>query len=186
MVCPDPVPGTATATGLLTPVDAFSNKSGASFQWQWLNLVTDKSGACAHYRANQVVQGETWLLVTLVGYHCVPGSPAVPDNGNLSPTPTPPTPLTVAVGTPVEAPAGSGNAYSLAPHHAPHAANCHEQGGSDATAGQATFTLVTDALVEATFDLTFAAGQASGTFSAPVCDLAGCPPRPPKPSCVAS
>jgi hypothetical protein len=161
-----------------------ANKSGAEFQWQYIALLDDHSNACAHYRANERVAGGKRLWVTLLGFHTVPGT-TMSDPTNLAPCPNPPTPITLTVHQAVEAPAGSGNGYTVAAHYAPTTSACKEQGGSDAQldTGTVTFTTATDALLEGSFDsLVFSAGTVSGTFTCPTCVL--CPPTPTRTTCV--
>ena len=176
MTCPAPVPGAATAGALLTPADCFAlGQQGVPYQWQDGTIISDKPGACAHYRANQIVTGETWLTVTLVGSR---------DPQDYAACPYPPLGQAIPVGTGWHD--GAGNLYTISGHYAPHNGNCREQSGGDATAGSVTYTAASDTALEASYDLTFAAGRVTGTFAAPVCGMAGCPPRPSKTACVAS
>lgn len=179
MTCPDPILGDVTGeTGLTPLVDATALDRGAAahpYQWQYPALLTDKTGACAHYRANQIVQGEKWLTITLVGSR----SPM-----DFQTCPLPLAPLTLTIGQSYLD--GQGNLYTVAAHYAPHNGNCKEQGGGDATAGTVTYTTLTDSEVSGSYDLTFAAGHFTGTFIAPACPTAGCPPRPSRSSCVTS
>lgn len=176
--CPDPTPGTiSNQSGPTSFVDAMAHKDGAAYQWQYLVLLSDKAGACTHYRANQIVQSEKWLLLTLIGSR---------DPMDLQPCPNPTTPITFTIPvTTANAIHQDGNLYTCAPHYAPHGTNCKESGGGDGTGGTVTYTLVTDQLVEGSYDLNVGVSHFTGTFSAPVCDLTGCPPRPSRSSCVA-
>jgi len=173
--CPAAVPGAATASNLLVPVDCFAlGKQGAAFQWQDGVVVSDKAGACDHYRANQIVGGEKWLVVTLIGSR---------DPQDFAACPYPATPITLTVGQ--GTPDGAGNLYTVAATYKAHNSSCKGT-QQDATAGTVTYTLATDQALEASFDLAFAAGQVTGTFVAPFCDTAGCPPRPSRPTCVSA
>ena len=178
VTCLDPIPGTVTAqSGPVTFVDAMAHKDGAAYQWQYLVLLSDKAGACAHYRTAQIVQGERWLLLTLIGSR---------DPMDFATCPNPVTPITFDIPvTSANAIHQDGNLYSCAPHWAPHGSNCKEQGGGDGTGGTVTYTLVTDTLVEGSYDLQVGATSFAGSFVAPVCDLTGCPPRPARTTCVA-
>lgn len=178
MVCPTPVPGTVTLqSGPVPFVDAMAHKDGAAYQWQYLVLLSDKPGACAHYAANQVVASEAWLFLTLIGSR---------DPQDLAACPNPLVPVTftipVTAGTAVHQ---DGNLYSCAPLWVEHSGNCHAT-QHDPTGGTVTYTLVADQLVEGSYDVAFGATSFAGTFSAPACDLVGCPPRPGRSSCVAS
>jgi hypothetical protein len=173
--CAAPTPGAVTAqSGFLTSlVDAAGlGKQGAVFQWQYGVVCSDKAGACAHYRANQIVENEQWLIVTLIGSR---------DPQDFQPCPYPTTPVTLTVGQATND--GAGNLYTTSAAYKPHNGSCRGT-QQDATAGTVTYTLVSDVAVEASYDLTFPAGTVQGTFVAPVCDMAGCPPRPTKSTCV--
>jgi hypothetical protein len=179
VTCPDPIPGSGTLTGLFTPADGYASKTGAVMQWQYVGLLTDHTGACQHFRDNQFVQGELQMWVTLLGFHVLPGT-LTSDPLNMAPCPNPPTPITLTIHQATEAPAGSGNAYTVAAHHAPRTGSrCKEQGGSDAQLdiGTVTFTTATDDLLEGSFSgLVFSAGTVSGTFVCPTCVLCATQP----------
>lgn len=176
LACADPVPGTITTqSGPTSFVDAYGQgKQGAAFQWQWPAVLSDKANACAHYRANQIVQSERWLIVVVYGFR---------DPADTNPTPYPaPGTVVPVVGatTPVD-----GSSYTASGTWAPHSATCKEQPASQvATAGTVTAVAMTDQAVTYSYDLTFAAGRFTGTVTAPLCDETGCPPRPSRSSCI--
>lgn len=194
MTCPQPTPGSVSnQSGFLTLVGGHCDKTGAVFQWQYLVLLSDKVNSGLRYQQNKIVQHEKWLMLTVVGFHCVPGSPGTADSANLAATPNPPVPLTLQVGVPVEAPPGSGNAYTLSPRYTPHSGTCRANGGSDATSGALNLTRMDEDAVEGTYtNVAFAAGTCSGTFAVTRAGLSGsvgvsgCPTRPTKSTCVSA
>jgi hypothetical protein len=73
--CPDPTPGTVTnpsgsvgRTPINDLVDAYSQVSGVDWQHQLYSVLTNKPDACAHYRQNQVVANEKWLIIVQIAY----------------------------------------------------------------------------------------------------------------------
>jgi hypothetical protein len=73
--CPDPIPGIVTnqsgsVGGIPTNdlVDAYSQVDGVEWQHQLYSVMTNKPNACAHYRQNQVVAKEAWLVVVQIAY----------------------------------------------------------------------------------------------------------------------
>lgn len=184
MTCPTPTAGTVTGqAGLTGLVDAYGQKQGAAFQWQYWAALSTKTGACAHYRANQTVTNEKWLLVTLLG------SRDPMDNGTcpLPAVPADPGYLEVPFG-----PNGSpdawhdtaGNMYLGRATYAVHSSNCRQTANDLTGAGWVRYTALTDTLMEGSYSLPFAAGVFTGSFSAPYCVL--CDPRPAKVACVAA
>jgi hypothetical protein len=178
LTCPDPTPGSVTdptgainGTALADLTDAYAQKQGVSFQWQyWVGLST-KPGVCAHYRANQTVEQERWLLITLIGSR---------DPMDYGTCPYPVVPVTLTVG---QATHDGGNLYTVNVNYASHNGRC-AQSSEDATDGTVTFTTVSDTLLEGSYALDFGADHVEGTFSAPYCVL--CTTRPTKKTCVAS
>jgi hypothetical protein len=180
VTCPDPVPGSVTnasgsvdGTPLTDLVDAYGQKQGATFQWQYFATLSTKPSVCAHYRGNQTVQDERWLIVTLIGSR---------DPMDYGICPYPQVPITVGVGpgkTPVYD--GQGNLYTAHASYAAHNTRC-AQSGRDVTGGSLTFTAVTDTLLEGSYALDFTSDHVEGSFSAPYCVL--CATRPSKTTCV--
>ena len=73
--CPDPTLGRVTnprgsigKTPLTDLADAYSQVAGVDWQHQLFCTLTNKTGACARYRQNQVVANEKWLLVIQTAY----------------------------------------------------------------------------------------------------------------------
>jgi hypothetical protein len=60
--------------------------------------------------------------------------------------------------------------------------SCSEGGQRSATGGTVTYTIVTDTLVEGSYDLRFRSGTVQGVFSAPMCLVCG--PRPTSRTCL--
>lgn len=170
--CPDPVAGSVTASGSinrkpLTLVDAYSDIDDGTFQRQLFAVLTSVSGGCAHYRENQVVASEQWLVITQV---------ASRSDGQLAPFA--PGTYTIGVGT-TDA---DGTLRTVSASYTRFGKNCSSGGQQDATSGTVMYTAATDLLVEASFDLWFGADHVSGSFSAPRCVL--CAPRPATRTCL--
>lgn len=174
--CPDIIPGSvADQTGPFTALTdaAALEESGAVWQVQRPILASDRPGICQRQRDAKAATGqsltkqagETWLMVGLFRYNCVPG---YPDGGadltNFNAAPLPTTPITLTVGYGTEAPADSGHAYS--PNGKYEGAKGSAQ---SATAGTVTITTWTADQVELTYDLTFKAGRFTGRMVAPGC-----------------
>jgi hypothetical protein len=73
--CPDPSPGSVSnqvgsisGTPLTDLVDAYSQVSGVDWQHQLYSVLTNEPGACAHYRQNQTMGYEHWLIVVQIAY----------------------------------------------------------------------------------------------------------------------
>lgn len=173
-LCPDPTPGSVTnpsgsigLTSLTDLIDAYSQVSGVDWQHQLYSVLTNKPDACAHYRRNQVVVDETWLIVVQIAYR-----------SDLRPAPfaTGVYELGVAVTDP------EGTLRTVAATYQPHGPSCSEGGQRPATGGTVTYTTITDTLVEGTYDLQFRNGIVQGSFSAPMCLL--CDPRPRSRACL--
>jgi hypothetical protein len=172
--CPDPVPGTVTnqsgSVGRIPIndlVDAYSQVSGVDWQHQLYSVLTNKPDACAHYRQNQVVADEEWLIVVQIAYRS-DRQPAPFATG------------TYQVGVGVTDPAGT--LRTVAATYQPHGPSCSEGGQRPATGGTVTYTTVTDTLVEGSYDLQFRSSTVQGAFSAPTCLT--CAPRPTSRTCL--
>jgi hypothetical protein len=176
VTCPTPTAGAVTGqTGFLTAlVDAFSYDDGQPYQGQLVTIATDKPGGCTHFRANQVVRNEVWLrLMQIKGFV----------NDPYNRTPLDYLPGTYTVGQAVYQPDGS--MRQAVAYHTPHGRSCSYK-DNQASAGTITWTTVDLAagMVSGSYNLTFNAGTVAGDFTAPVCALAGCPPRPTSSTCV--
>jgi hypothetical protein len=173
--CLDPIPGSVTnpsgsvgQTPLIDLVDAYSQVGGVDWQHQLYSVLTNKPDACAHYRENQVVADEKWLLVVQIAYR-----------SDLRPAP-------FAIGTyeiGVGATDPDGTLRTVDASFQPHGPGCSEGGQRPATSGTVTYTIVTDTLVEGSYDLQFRSSIVQGDFSAPMCLL--CAPRPTARTCLA-
>lgn len=171
MSCPDPTPGSVTGqSGIFTGlVDAeLVNLRVPDWQWQYPVRLASTPGICLKHRAGSTgSDGETRLIVAMLGYHVLPGT-ITPDVGNYTPVPYPPTPITVTPHVGLEAPAGSGFAYAAVGTWIPQKGS---QQDAPAGAGSVTWTYVGDDRAEGSYDLTFKAGQLAGSFVAPFCVL---------------
>jgi hypothetical protein len=172
--CPDPIPGTVTnqsgSVGRIPIndlVDAYSQVSGVDWQHQLYSVLSNKPDACAHYRQNQVVADEEWLIVVQIAYR-----------SDLQPAPF--ATGTYQIGVGVTDPAGT--LRTVAATYQPHGPSCSEGGQRPATGGTVTYTTVTDTLVEGSYDLQFRSSTVQGAFSAPMCLL--CAPRPTSRTCL--
>jgi hypothetical protein len=172
--CPDPIPGTVTnqsgSVGRIPIndlVDAYSQVSGVAWQHQLYSVLTNKPDACAHYRQNQVMADEEWLVLVQVAYR-----------SDLQPAPF--AAGTYQIGVGVSDPAGT--LRTVAATYQPHGPSCSEGGQRSATGGTVTYTTVTDTLVEGSYDLQFRSSTVQGAFSAPLCLL--CAPRPTARTCL--
>jgi hypothetical protein len=172
--CPDPIPGTVTnqsgSVGRIPIndlVDAYSQVDGVDWQHQLYSVLTNKPDACAHYRQNQVVADEEWLIVVQIAYRS-------------DRQPAPFATATYQVGVGITDPAGT--LRTAAATYQPHGSSCSEGGQRSATGGTVTYTTVTDTLVEGSYDLQFRSSAVQGAFSAPMCLL--CAPRPTSRTCL--
>jgi hypothetical protein len=172
--CSDPIPGSVTNprgvigwTSLTDLVDAYSQVDGVDWQHQLYSVLTSRPDACAHYRQNQVVADEKWLVVVQIAYR-----------SDLQPAPfaTGSYPIGVGVTDP------DGTLRTVAVTYQPHGSSCSEGGQRPATGGTISYTTVTDTLVEGSYDLQFSRGRVQGAFSAPMCLL--CAPRPTARTCL--
>jgi hypothetical protein len=173
VTCPDILAGTVSdQAGFFTGLaDAATLERSGSYTWQWPALASDRPGVCERQRAAMAATGqwlvkeagETWLMVILFGYNSIPGT-AESDLTNFSTPPPPPVPITLQNATGLEAPAGSGHAYSVrATYQGPKGSS------QSATAGTATFTRADGELFEVAYDFTFKAGRLQGHMTAPYC-----------------
>ena len=172
--CPDPTPGSVTnprggisRTPLTDLVDAYSQVDGVDWQHQLYSVLSNKPDVCAHYRQNQVVVDEEWLILVQIAYR-----------SDLQSAPFASGTYQVGVGvTDAE-----GTLRMVAATYQPRGSSCSEGGQRDATGGTVTYTTVTDTLVEGNYDLQFRSSTVQGAFSAPMCLL--CAPRPTSRTCL--
>jgi hypothetical protein len=174
VACSDPTPGRVTnpsgsigKTSLTNLVDAYSQVTGVDWQHQLYTVLTSKPGACAHYRQNQAVAGEQWLILVQIAYR-----------SDMQPAPF--ATGSYPIGAGVTGPDGTLRTADAS--YQPFGRNCAEGGQQAATSGTITYTTVTDTLVEGSYDLSFGRSRVQGGFSAPMCLL--CAPRPPSRTCV--
>lgn len=172
--CPAPVAGSVTGeTGsikrvpLTDLVDGYSGVSGVNWQHQLFSNLSSKPEACSHYRNNQVVANEKWLILVQV---------AARDDMQDAPFAT--GTYEIGVGT-TDA---SGTLRTASATYAPKGRSCASGGELSASSGSITYTTVTDTSVEGTYDLWFGSDHVTGTFSAPHCTL--CSPRPNTQTCL--
>jgi hypothetical protein len=172
--CSDPTPGRVTnprgavgQTPLSDLVDAYSQVDGVDWQHQLASVLTNRPDACAHFRQNQVVAGERWLIVVQMAYR-----------SDRQPAPFGTGTYEVGVGV-TDA---KGTLRMAAATYQPHGSSCSEGGQRPAIGGTVTYTTVTDTLVEGSYDLHFSRGGVQGAFSAPMCLL--CTLRPTSRTCL--
>jgi hypothetical protein len=130
-------------------------------------VLTNEPGVCAHYRQNQAVPYEHWLVVVQIAYRA-----------DQQPAPFATGTYQIGLGTTDP----SGTLRTVSATFQPHGANCSQGGQRDATGGTVTYTTVSDTLVEASYDLQFRRDRVRGNFSAPMCLL--CTPRPTSRTCL--
>jgi hypothetical protein len=172
--CTDPTPGTVTnprgavgQTPLTDLVDAYSQVDGLDWQHQLFSVLSNKPDACAHYRQNQVVAYEKWLIVGQIAYRS-DRQPAPFATGTYQ--------IGVAVTD------HDGTLRTVAATYQPYGSSCSEGGQRSATGGTVTYITVSDTLVEGSYDLQFRSGTVQGAFSAPMCLL--CTLRPTSRTCL--
>jgi hypothetical protein len=172
--CTDPTPGTVTnprgavgQTPLTDLVDAYSQVDGLDWQHQLFSVLSNKPDACAHYRQNQVVAYEKWLIVGQIAYR---------SDRQPAPFATGTYPVGVGVTDP------DGTLRMAAATYQPYGSSCSEGGQRSATGGTVTYITVSDTLVEGSYDLQFRSGTVQGAFSAPMCLL--CTLRPTSRTCL--
>ena len=173
--CAEPTPGSVTdprgsvgKVPLTNLVDGYSQVTGVDWQHQLYSTLSDKSDVCARYRQNQVVPGEKWLVVIQTAYR-----------SDRQPAPFAPGTYGIEVGTTDRA----GTLRTVDATFLRFGRTCSEVGGQqEATGGTVTYGIVTDTLVEASYDLLFGGSRVQGSFSAPTCTL--CAPRPTARTCL--
>ncbi|HEV2755605.1 MAG TPA: hypothetical protein VG318_07495 [Actinomycetota bacterium] len=172
--CPVPIAGSVTGeTGSIKKnpvtdlVDAYSGVSGVNWQHQLFSNLTSKPQACSHYRNNQVVANEKWLILTQTAYRA-----------DMTDAPFATGTYYIGVGTTDEL----GTLRTADAMFAPKGRSCASGGEVNASSGSITYMTVTDTLVEGTYDLWFGPDHVTGTFSAPHCTL--CAPRPNTQTCL--
>jgi hypothetical protein len=172
--CSDPSPGSVSnpvgsigGTPLTDLVDAYSQVSGVDWQHQLYSVLTNEPSACSHYRQNQTVANEQWLVPVQIAYRA-------------DQQPAPFATGTYQIGVQVTDPSGTLRIVNAS--YQSHGANCSQGRQRDATSGTITYTTVTDTLVEGSYDLQFRRDRVQGTFAAPMCLL--CSPRPTSRTCL--
>jgi hypothetical protein len=172
--CADPTRGSVTnpsgwvgQTPLTDLVDAYSQVDGVNWQHQLYSVLTNKPDACTHYRQNQVVAYEKWLIVVQIAYR---------SDQQPAPFATGTYPVGVGVTDP------DGTLRTAAATYQPHGSGCSEGAQRSATGGTVIYTTVTDTLVEGSYDLQFRSSTVQGAFSAPMCLL--CTVRPTSQTCL--
>lgn len=182
MTCPTPTAGTVSNfTGslggsLFLPVDAYTYRSGINYSWQEQIVVSDKVGVAEHYRLNQRVAGERWILLALVAgdlaWNDAPNPPATPEQ-----------PFRIVQNEDRYWPEGGTVAYSLVVNRILHSARCQAQ-QAEASSGYVDLTEVSAARIAGHLDLWWGTEHVTGDFVAPALSMAGCPARPSKTTCV--
>jgi hypothetical protein len=172
--CPEPTAGSVSSprgsigkTPLTDLVDAYSQVTGVDWQHQLYSTLSNKQGVCTRYRQNQAVANEKWLIVIQTAYR-----------SDMQPAPFMTGTYGIGVGT--TGPDGTLRTADASFH--PFGRNCAEGGQQEATGGTVTYTVVTDTLVQGSYDLLFGKSRVQGSFSAPTCML--CAPRPAARTCL--
>ncbi|HEY2957768.1 MAG TPA: hypothetical protein VGM21_06105 [Actinomycetota bacterium] len=172
--CPEPTPGLVVnpsgsvgQAALTDLVDAYSQVDGVDWQHQLFSVLTNRPDACTHFRQNQVVADEQWLIVSQIAYRS-DRQPAPFATG------------TYQIGAAVTD--ADGTLRLVAATYQPHGPSCSDRGQRGATGGTVTYAIVTDSLVEGSYDLQFRSDRVQGGFSAPMCTL--CAPRPTSRTCL--
>ena len=172
--CTEPTPGSVSdprgSVGkdtLTDLVDAYSQVSGVDWQHQLYSTLSNMPDVCARYRQNQVVPNEKWLLVVQIAYR-----------SDRQPAPFGTGTYQVGVGV-TDA---DGTLRTAGATYQPHGPSCSDGGQRSATGGTVTYDVVTDTLVEGSYDLQFRDDRVRGGFSAPMCTL--CAPRPRSRTCL--
>lgn len=182
MTCSDPIPGTVSNfTGSLggsvfVPVDVYTYRSGINYNWQEQIVVSDKGGVAAHYRANERVANERWILMGLAA-----GDLALVDAPN--PPATPEAPFRILQNEDRYEPPGGTVAYSLVVNRLLHNASC-KYSQTEASSGYVDFTEVSADRISGHLDLYWGSEHVVGDFVAPALSMAGCPARPSKVTCL--
>jgi hypothetical protein len=174
--CPPSTAGSVTGqSGLPRPlVDAYTFTSGMPFQGELATILTDVTAGCDHFRRNERVHGETWIrLIQLKGWL------NQPENY---------TPLDWIAGQ-----FGVGRMYTELDGSIRQArAYCTVFGNGCnykdqlAVAGSVTWDVIDTVAgqISGSFDLVFPDGEVAASFTAPICSLADCPPRPSTSTCI--
>ena len=172
--CPEPMPGGVSdprgsigKASLTDLADAYSQVTGVDWQHQLYSVLSNQPGACARYRQNQAMAYEKWLIVIQTAYR-----------SDRQPAPFTTGTYEIGVGT-TDA---DGTLRTADATFQPFGRNCSEGGQQAASAGTLTYTVVTDTLVEGSYDLLFGRSRVQGSFSAPTCVL--CAPRPVSRTCA--
>ena len=175
-LCPPSTAGSVTRqSGFVTSlVDAYSFTSGMPFQAELATILTDVPAGCDHFRRNERVRGETWIrLIQLKGW------PNQPHNF---------TPLDWIIG---EFEVGQvsveldGSIRQARAYHTVFGNGCNYK-DQLAVSGSITWDVIDTVAgeISGSFDLIFPDGEVAASFTAPICSLADCPPRPSTSTCI--
>src|SRR5690242_6267203 len=174
--CPPSTAGSVTGqSGLHTSLrDAYTFTSGMSFQGELATILTDVTGGCDHFRRNARVRGETWIrLIQLKGWPNQPQNYAPLDwiAGRFT------------VGQVSTEPDGS--IRQARAYHTVFGNACNYK-DQLAVAGSITWDVIDTVAgeISGSFDLIFPDGEVAASFTAPICSLADCPPRPSTSTCI--
>jgi hypothetical protein len=174
--CPPSTAGSITGqSGFLTSlVDAYTFTTGMPFQGELATICTDVPAGCDHFRRNERVRGETWIrLIQLKGWLNQPQ--------NF-------TPLDWNTGQ-----FGVGQMTTELDGSIRHARAYHTVFGNGcnykdqlAVGGSITWAVIDTVAgqIFGSFDLIFPDGEIAASFTAPICSLADCPPRPSSSTCI--
>ncbi len=173
--CPPSTAGSVTGqSGFVPPlVDAYTFTSGMAFEGEVATILTDVTGGCDRFR-NERVRGETWIrLIQLKGW------PNQPQNS---------TPLDWIAGrfeigrvyTELDGSIRQARAY-----HTVFGNGCNYK-DELAVAGSVAWNVIDTVAgqIAGSFDLIFPDGKVAASFTAPICSLVDCPPRPSTSTCI--
>ena len=174
--CPPSTAGSVTGqSGFLTPlVDAYTFTTGMPFQGELATILTDVTAGCDRFRSNERVRGETWIrLIQLKGWLNQPENFTPLDwiagqfgVGGLSTEP-------------------DGSIRQARAYHTVFGNGCNYK-DQLAVAGSVTWDVIdiVAGQISGSFDLVFPDGKVAASFTAPICSLADCPPRPSTATCI--
>jgi len=176
MQCPPSTFGSVTdqSSFRTSLVDAYSFTTGMPFQGELATICTDVPAGCDHFRKNERVVGETWIrLIQLKGWL------NQPENASPLDWITGQFPLGQAI-TQLDGSIRHARAY-----HTVFGNGCNYR-DQLADTGSITWDVIdlVAGEISGSYDLTFPDGRIAATFTAPICSLADCPPRPANSTCI--
>jgi hypothetical protein len=174
--CPESTAGSLSGqSGFITSLaDAHTFSTGVPFQGELATICTDIPGGCDRFRRNERVPGETWIrLAQIKGWLNEPE--------NTTPLDWIPGPFEIGQ-VAIQA---DGSIRLAKAYHTAYGNGCNYT-DQPAAAGSITWDAIDLATgqISGSFDLIFPAGRVAAAFTAPICSLTDCPPRPSKSTCL--